>query len=263
MDAAARELKMDPAALRRRNMIRPEQMPYTQRDGPDLRQRPFEKIMDQGLALADWNGFAARREESKQRGKLRGRGIATFLEWTSGMRLRGEGLDRRHARRLHRDLLGDAADGPGHPDQLRAARGRRVRRADREGAHRPGRHRPRQRLRQRRLALALHRRLGGEGRRRAHDRHGQGPRRRGARGRRRRHRVPRRPLLGGRHRSRHRPVRAGRQAGRGAHPRRRDGDRGRADLAERLPRLRGRDRSATAATCRSSPTRRSTTSAGS
>jgi aerobic carbon-monoxide dehydrogenase large subunit len=47
----------------------------------------FEKILDQGLALADWNGFAARRAQSEQRGKLRGRGIATFLEWTGGNNL--------------------------------------------------------------------------------------------------------------------------------------------------------------------------------
>ncbi len=84
MDAAAREMKMDPAALRRRNMIRPEQMPYKNAMGQTYDSGMFEKIMDQGLALADWNGFAARREESKKGGKLRGRGIATFLEWTSG-----------------------------------------------------------------------------------------------------------------------------------------------------------------------------------
>ncbi|MCE9660874.1 MAG: xanthine dehydrogenase family protein molybdopterin-binding subunit [Burkholderiales bacterium] len=84
MDAAAREMKMDPAALRRRNMIRPEQMPYKNAMGQTYDSGMFEKIMDQGLALADWNGFAARREHSKKGGKLRGRGIATFLEWTSG-----------------------------------------------------------------------------------------------------------------------------------------------------------------------------------
>ena len=39
IDAAAREMKLDPAELRRRNMIRPEQMPYKNADGPDLRQR--------------------------------------------------------------------------------------------------------------------------------------------------------------------------------------------------------------------------------
>jgi carbon-monoxide dehydrogenase large subunit len=84
MDAAARKLKMDPAELRRRNMIQPAQMPYKNAMGQLYDSGHFEKILDQGLALADWNGYAARREESKRRGKLRGRGIATFLEWTGG-----------------------------------------------------------------------------------------------------------------------------------------------------------------------------------
>ena len=44
----------------------------------------FERIMDQGLALADWDGFAAREAESRAKGLLRGRGLATFLEWTGG-----------------------------------------------------------------------------------------------------------------------------------------------------------------------------------
>ena len=84
MDAAARELKMDPAELRRRNMIRPEQMPYRNPMAQTYDCGRFEAILDQGLALADWQGFAARRAESGARGRLRGRGIATFLEWTGG-----------------------------------------------------------------------------------------------------------------------------------------------------------------------------------
>jgi carbon-monoxide dehydrogenase large subunit len=84
LDAAARELKLDPAELRRRNMIRPAQMPYRNPMGQTYDSGQFERILDQGLALADWDGFAARREESKARGLLRGRGIATFLEWTGG-----------------------------------------------------------------------------------------------------------------------------------------------------------------------------------
>ena len=84
MDAAAREMKMDPAALRRRNMVRPEQMPYKNAMGQTYDCGAFEKILDQGLKLADWSGYAARREASARRGKLRGRGIATFLEWTGG-----------------------------------------------------------------------------------------------------------------------------------------------------------------------------------
>ncbi|MDB6001420.1 MAG: aldehyde oxidase and xanthine dehydrogenase molybdopterin binding [Rhizobacter sp.] len=83
-DAAAREMKIDPAELRRRNMIRPEQMPYTNPMGQVYDSGRFEQILDKGLALADWNGFAARRKASEAKGKLRGRGIATFLEWTGG-----------------------------------------------------------------------------------------------------------------------------------------------------------------------------------
>ena len=84
MDAAARELKLDPAELRRRNMIGPEQMPYRNAMAQTYDSGKFEQILDQGLALADWNGFAARRVDSERRGLLRGRGIASFLEWTGG-----------------------------------------------------------------------------------------------------------------------------------------------------------------------------------
>jgi carbon-monoxide dehydrogenase large subunit len=84
MDAAARRLKLDPAELRRRNMIRPDQFPYKNPMGQVYDCGQFEKLLDQGLELADWNGFAARREASRSRGLLRGRGIATFLEWTGG-----------------------------------------------------------------------------------------------------------------------------------------------------------------------------------
>ena len=84
MDAAARQMGLDPAELRRRNMVRPEQMPYKNPMEQVYDVGQFEKIMDQGMALADWAGFHTRRAESKARGRLRGRGIATFLEWTGG-----------------------------------------------------------------------------------------------------------------------------------------------------------------------------------
>ncbi len=86
-DAAARQLAIDPAELRRRNMIRPAQMPYTSAMAQVYDSGQFEKVLDQGLALADWDGFAARRVASQARGLLRGRGIASFLEWTGGMAL--------------------------------------------------------------------------------------------------------------------------------------------------------------------------------
>lgn len=84
MDEAARQTGIDRVALRRRNFIRPEQMPYTNPMKQVYDTGQFEKVMDQGLALADWSGFEARAAASKAAGKLRGLGIATFLEWTGG-----------------------------------------------------------------------------------------------------------------------------------------------------------------------------------
>jgi carbon-monoxide dehydrogenase large subunit len=83
-DAAAREMGVDGAELRRRNMIRPEQMPYRNAMAQTYDCGQFERILNQGLALADWGGYAARQAASRARGMLRGRGIATFLEWTGG-----------------------------------------------------------------------------------------------------------------------------------------------------------------------------------
>src|SRR5262249_21126498 len=82
MDAAARKLGFDPAELRRRNMIGPEQMPYKNAMAQTYDSGQFALVLDKGLALADWSGFDERAAESKRHGKLRGRGIATFLEWT-------------------------------------------------------------------------------------------------------------------------------------------------------------------------------------
>ena len=82
MDAAAREIGMDRTELRRRNMIAPEQMPYTNAMGKTYDSGQFAKVMDQALALADWAGFEARAAAAARRGRLRGQGIATFLEWT-------------------------------------------------------------------------------------------------------------------------------------------------------------------------------------
>jgi aerobic carbon-monoxide dehydrogenase large subunit len=82
LDAAARQTGIDPVELRRRNMIRPEQMPYTNAMNKTYDTGKFESVMNQGLALADWSGFARREADAKSRGRLRGRGIATFVEWT-------------------------------------------------------------------------------------------------------------------------------------------------------------------------------------
>jgi carbon-monoxide dehydrogenase large subunit len=81
-DAAARKMGLDPVDIRRRNMIRPEQMPYTNAMGQVYDSGNFPSILDQGVALAHWDDFAVREGQSKARGLLRGRGLASFLEWT-------------------------------------------------------------------------------------------------------------------------------------------------------------------------------------
>ncbi len=82
MDAAARQTGIDQVELRRRNMIRPEQMPYTNAMAKTYDSGQFELVMDKATALADWNGFDARYAEARGRGRWRGRGMAAFLEWT-------------------------------------------------------------------------------------------------------------------------------------------------------------------------------------
>ena len=82
MDEGARATGIDRIELRRRNMIRPEQMPYTNAMDKTYDSGQFEKVMNAALGLADWNGFGARADASRRRGRWRGQGIATFLEWT-------------------------------------------------------------------------------------------------------------------------------------------------------------------------------------
>jgi len=84
MDEAARQTGIDRIVLRRRNFIRPEQMPYKNPMAQTYDTGNFESVMDQALTLADWQGFEARAAESASQGKHRGLGIATFLEWTGG-----------------------------------------------------------------------------------------------------------------------------------------------------------------------------------
>ena len=82
MDQAARELGMDPAEFRRRNFIANDKFPYKIAAGFEYDCGDFAGVMDAALKKNDWNEFAKRKEQSAKRGKLRGRGIATYIEAT-------------------------------------------------------------------------------------------------------------------------------------------------------------------------------------
>jgi len=84
VETAAREMGIDRVELRRRNHIRPQQMPYRAPSGMLYDSGEFPAVLDKALKAADWNGYEARQADSRTRGKVRGRGIGQYLEVTAG-----------------------------------------------------------------------------------------------------------------------------------------------------------------------------------
>jgi carbon-monoxide dehydrogenase large subunit len=88
MDRVARELKLDRAEVRRRNMIQPEQMPYSVglvfRDGKPViyASGDFPKSQTRALILSDYDGFGARQAQARAQGRYRGIGIGNYVEGT-------------------------------------------------------------------------------------------------------------------------------------------------------------------------------------
>ncbi|MEK6246428.1 MAG: molybdopterin cofactor-binding domain-containing protein, partial [Pseudomonadota bacterium] len=83
VDQAAHEAGMDPAEFRRRNLVAKTKFPYKVITGFEYDCGDFEGVLDKALAAADWPGFAERKKQSQARGRLRGRGIATYIEATA------------------------------------------------------------------------------------------------------------------------------------------------------------------------------------
>ncbi|OGL11005.1 MAG: hypothetical protein A3I14_02055 [Candidatus Rokubacteria bacterium RIFCSPLOWO2_02_FULL_73_56] len=85
IDAAAAAMGIDRVELRRRNLIPPSAMPYRAPNGQVYDSGEFEAALDEALALADWQGFPARRAASERAGRLRGIGLGCFLEVAGGI----------------------------------------------------------------------------------------------------------------------------------------------------------------------------------
>ncbi len=79
-DCAAHKLGIDRAEIRRRNLIPPSAMPYKTPIGPTYDCGDFPKILARTLALADYDGFEERRAQAARRGRLRGIGMACYVE---------------------------------------------------------------------------------------------------------------------------------------------------------------------------------------
>jgi carbon-monoxide dehydrogenase large subunit len=84
IDVAASQLGIDRVALRRKNLIRPDAMPYRNAVGMSYDSGRYEESMDWAMDIADWQGFEQRRREAKKRGKLLGRGLANYVESSIG-----------------------------------------------------------------------------------------------------------------------------------------------------------------------------------
>src|SRR5215469_13695773 len=84
IDLAASETGIDRIELRRRNLVPVEMMPYTNPFGMVYDSGEYHDCMEKVLRLGDWQGFAARRAQAKTRGKLRGIGVANYVDTATG-----------------------------------------------------------------------------------------------------------------------------------------------------------------------------------
>ena len=84
MDAAARQIGIDPRTIRKVNYIKPAQLPYTNAVGQVYDSGAFAHMLERASDLADWNGFTARKKAAKKKGLLYGRGLTSYIEWTGG-----------------------------------------------------------------------------------------------------------------------------------------------------------------------------------
>jgi carbon-monoxide dehydrogenase large subunit len=81
IDEAAREMGIDRLELRRRNHVRPAEIPYKAASGMTFDSGDFPAVFEKAVKAAD--GFERRKAESKARGRLRGLGIGSYLEVTA------------------------------------------------------------------------------------------------------------------------------------------------------------------------------------
>ena len=80
MDMLAHELKMDPAELRRKNFIKPNQFPFATQTGAVYDSGDYEKALDAALKLAKWDQLKAERDAARAQGRLVGLGLSMYVE---------------------------------------------------------------------------------------------------------------------------------------------------------------------------------------
>src|SRR5437667_290318 len=81
IEHAARVIGIDPAEIRRRNLIAPNKLPYATPTLWNYDSGEFQRLMDKCIELSDWNGYAARKKASQNAGKLRGHAVSYYIEF--------------------------------------------------------------------------------------------------------------------------------------------------------------------------------------
>ncbi len=80
VDVAAKETGLDRVEIRRRNLIPANAFPYQTPVALQYDSGNYQATLDQALKAADWSGFEKRRSDAKQKGRLRGIGVSTYIE---------------------------------------------------------------------------------------------------------------------------------------------------------------------------------------
>ncbi|MBD3845918.1 xanthine dehydrogenase family protein [Bosea sp. SSUT16] len=84
VDAIARETGKTPDAVRAQNFVKPSEMPHKTQTGPVYDSGEFEGHMRHAMQVADWKGFKARHKAAAKAGKIRGIGMASYIEACGG-----------------------------------------------------------------------------------------------------------------------------------------------------------------------------------
>jgi carbon-monoxide dehydrogenase large subunit len=84
LDHGARAFGIGRDEIRRRNFIRPDQLPYKNQVGMVIDSGHFRETMERALAASDWAGFERRRTEARRHGRLRGLGLGYYIEASGG-----------------------------------------------------------------------------------------------------------------------------------------------------------------------------------
>ena len=113
IDTAAKELGFDRIELRRKNLVRPEAMPYRNAVGMTYDSGTYEANMDLAMQIADWNGFETRRKSAAARAKLLGRGLSNYVESSIGSPKERAEITVTPAGRV-RVVIGTQPSGQGH-----------------------------------------------------------------------------------------------------------------------------------------------------